>query len=109
MDTTIQNVIIEPSFTFYIPNAFTPNNDGVNDFFSGQGIFIKEYKMSIFDRWGNFIFYTEDIEKPWDGKINHGDVLAEQDTYIYTVEVTDFKKNKHRYKGIVTLVAGKPD
>jgi gliding motility-associated-like protein len=104
IDTTFKTLFIEPDFVFYIPNAFTPNDDGVNDFFSGKGVFVNTYEMSIFDRWGNSIFYSGDINKPWDGKTNHGSEIAEGDVYIYSIKITDLKKEKHIYRGVVTLV-----
>lgn len=104
IDTAYQTIIIEPDFMFYIPNAFSPNDDGINDFFSGKGTFVGVYEMAIFDRWGNLIFSSDDITKPWDGKANRGDVIAQGDVYIYSIKITDFKKRKHTYKGIVTLV-----
>ncbi|MES2394651.1 MAG: PKD domain-containing protein, partial [Bacteroidota bacterium] len=104
IDTTTQSIIIEPDFIFYIPNAFTPNDDGINDAFTGKGIFITEFEMAIFDRWGNLIYKTDDINKPWDGKANEGKEAAQADVYVYAVKVTDFKMKKHTYKGIVTLV-----
>ena len=58
----------------------------------------------IFDRWGNFIFYADDINKTWDGKANNGSETAQQDVYIYSFNITDLNKLKHTYKGIVTLV-----
>ena len=103
-DTTRQTIIVDPDFTFYIPNSFTPNEDGINDTFTGNGIFIKSFQMSIFDRWGNLIFLSEDINKPWDGRANHGSDIALQDVYVYSINVTDFKNKKHNYKGIVTLI-----
>ena len=60
--------------------------------------------MSIFDRWGNLIFYTDDIDKPWDGKANHGEEIAQADVYVYIVKIVDFNKRKRNYNGIVTLV-----
>ena len=89
---------------FYIPNTFTPDNDGMNDNFSGKGLFIKNYEMTIFDRWGNQLYRTFDIYKPWDGKTNKGNEIAPTDVYIYSIKVTDFKMKKHNYRGIVTLV-----
>lgn len=105
-DTTNQNIIIEPEFTFYVPNAFSPDNDGVNDNFIGVGNFVTEYAMSIYDRWGVLLYFTDDINKPWNGTINNGKILAKQDTYVYTIDITDFKKRKYRYRGIVSLVGG---
>ncbi|MCE9539695.1 MAG: PKD domain-containing protein [Bacteroidetes bacterium] len=104
IDTAYQTIIIEPDFMFYIPNAFSPNDDGINDFFSGKGTFVGIYEMTIFDRWGNLIFSSDDITKPWDGKANRGTVMAQADVYIYSIKITDFKKRKHIYKGIVTLM-----
>jgi gliding motility-associated-like protein len=103
VDSTYKTVTIEPEFLFYIPNAFTPNDDGINDYFSGKGVFIKDYEMIIYDRWGNLIFYTNDINKPWDGTANHGTEIAQRDVYIYTVKITDINRKKHSYKGTVTL------
>lgn len=103
-DTAYQRVTIDPDFTFYIPNAFSPNGDSINDSFNGKGIFIKEYEMRIYDRWGNMIFFTDDINKPWDGRANHGNEMAQMDVYVYLVQVTDMKRRKHNYRGIVTLV-----
>lgn len=104
IDTAYETVIIEPEFEFYIPNAFTPNDDGKNDSFSAKGVFIKQYEMMIFDRWGNLIFVSDDINKGWDGKINHGTEIALQDVYVYSITVIDFKKEEYFYKGIVTLL-----
>ncbi len=104
VDTAYQTITIEPDFLFYIPNSFTPNDDGVNDTFNGKGIFIKEYEMMIFDRWGNLIFYSDDKNKGWDGRANHGADIAQRDVYIYSIKITDFNQRKHSYKGTVTLV-----
>ena len=104
IDTAFQTVIIEPDFTFFIPTAFSPNDDGVNDTFIGRGIFINAFEMSIFDRWGNLIYRTDDMNKPWNGKANYGNELAQPDVYIYSIKIIDFKLKKYNYKGIVTLV-----
>ncbi|MGZ8550617.1 MAG: PKD domain-containing protein, partial [Chitinophagaceae bacterium] len=103
-DTAYQTVIIEPDFIFYIPNAFTPNEDGINDTFTGKGVFINEFEMYIFDRWGNLIYKTDDLNKPWDGKANNGTEIAQKDVYVYLMKVSDFKMNTHKYRGTVTLV-----
>ncbi|MES2286803.1 MAG: PKD domain-containing protein [Bacteroidota bacterium] len=104
-DTAYQTIIIEPDFLFYIPNTFTPDGDGVNDSFNGKGVFIKDYEMMIFDRWGNLIYKTTDINQPWDGKANKvSSIIAQADVYVYVINVTDFKREKHNFKGLVTLV-----
>ncbi len=104
LDTAYQTVIIEPDFIFYIPTSFSPNGDGINDVFSGKGVFIAKYEMMIFDRWGNLIYKTTDINQPWNGKGNKCNEISEGDVYVYSFTLTDFKKEVHLYKGIVTLV-----
>lgn len=104
IDTAYRNAIIEPNFLFYIPSAFSPNGDGINDSFTGKGIFIKEFEMFIHDRWGNFVFYSDDLDKSWDGTINYGTETAMQDLYIYSIKITDYTRKKHSYRGTVTLV-----
>lgn len=104
VSTTTHCVVIEPEFTFFIPNAFSPNGDGINDEFFGKGDFITDFEMSIFDRWGNLIFFADDINSHWDGKANHGKELAQQDVYVYVVKLTDNKDKKHKYQGTVTIV-----
>ncbi|MES2394660.1 MAG: PKD domain-containing protein [Bacteroidota bacterium] len=104
IDTAYQTVIIEPEFVFYIPEAFSPNGDLKNDTFSGKGLFIKEYEMLIFDRWGNLTFKTTDVNEPWDGKANKGSSIAEVDVYIYSFKITDIKNDVYFFKGTVTLL-----
>ena len=104
LDTVSRIISIEPDFVFYIPNAFSPDGDGVNDTFNGKGIFITEYQMKIFDRWGNAIFTSNDINTPWDGKVNDNSEPAQTDTYVYSIKLVDSKDRPHSYKGIVTLV-----
>ncbi len=103
-DTTNHKITIEPEFLFYIPNAFSPDGDHTNETFSGKGLFISEYNMSIFDRWGNLIYFTDTINLPWDGKANHDSEIAMRDVYIYSFKIIDVKKKKHNYIGTVTLV-----
>ena len=104
VDTTSQTIYVEPDFVFYIPNAFTPNGDEINDTFFGKGIGIIEFEMMIFDRWGNLIFFSDDINKPWDGKANNGTELAQMDVYVYSIRLLDIRLKKHKYRGSVTLV-----
>lgn len=103
-DTTSHDIIINPEFTFYIPNAFTPNNDGINDYFFGSGIGITAYDLWIFDRWGNMLFHSEDLNKGWDGKANGGKDASQIDVFVWKVELTDVFNKVHNYIGTVTLV-----
>jgi len=97
-------IVIAPEFTFFIPNAFSPNDDGTNDFFYGKGVGITKYELFVFDRWGNLIFFADEINKYWDGKANHGKDIAQQDVYVWKVKLTDVFDKKHNYIGTVTIV-----
>lgn len=101
-DTIMRPIDIGPNFTFYIPNCFTPNDDGINDTFTGKGIGIKDYKMWIFDRWGEMLYYTNDIFKGWDGSVKGHEVDGKTDVYQWKVIVTDLTNKAHYYVGHVT-------
>ncbi len=85
IDSTNQCVVIEPFYTLYIPDAFSPNGDGLNDVFKVKGGFVCGFQMYIFDRWGMQIFYTEDINKGWSGSVNGGPNIVQEDTYVYLI------------------------
>ncbi|HTB07144.1 MAG TPA: PKD domain-containing protein, partial [Bacteroidia bacterium] len=105
MDSITQCIVIEPFFTLYIPNAFSPNGDGRNDVFAPKGNYICGFQMYIFDRWGMQLFFTEDMLKGWDGTVNGGINIAQQDTYVYIINAVDCISNKkHTYIGKVSIV-----
>ena len=102
-DTIMQTPVIiidEPSL--WIPNAFTPNGDGINDFFGIYGTSVKSYHMEIYDRWGELIFQNDDYFPTWDGNY-HGKPLN-VGVYVYLVQV-DYKDGTSMFrKGDVTLI-----
>jgi gliding motility-associated-like protein len=97
---------IDPDFALYVPNAFTPNDDGNNDGFLPKGVGVDEdkFKMWIFDRWGNMIWYTDRWGKSWDGRANGGAEIAQEDVYVWMIEVYDYTGKKHKYVGHVSLI-----
>ena len=103
-DTINKNVDINPEYTFYIPNTFTPDGDGVNETFTGYGIGVKGFKMWIYDRWGEMLYYTEDIKKGWDATVKGQKNKEKEDVYTYKVIVTDLLNKQHNYTGHVTLL-----
>ncbi|MFT5921739.1 MAG: gliding motility-associated-like protein, partial [Flavobacteriales bacterium] len=70
----------------YIPNAFTPNNDGINDVFQPAAADVRDYRLTIWNRWGNLVFETENTEDFWDGSNNGSDHYAQNEVYTYRVE-----------------------
>ena len=86
----------------YIPNIFSPNNDGENDILYVRGTNIKSFYFVIFDRWGELIFETENQSKGWDGTFKGKEVDPAVFVYYYIVEFNDGKTlNNH---GNITLV-----
>jgi len=101
-DTTVNCLVIEPLFTLYIPDAFTPNGDGINDIFMAKGQYVKSFEMYIFDRWGQELFHSNDINNGWDG--TKGGTVCQQDIYVYKILVTDDRKKQHSYMGNINLI-----
>ena len=102
-----KNVVVKPDWTFYIPNAFSPNGDGLNDTFTGMGINIKSFEMWVFDRWGNLIYNCKDLTSPWIGSVNNKpgkENMAQEDVYVYKVRLKDVFGKEHIYIGGVSLV-----
>ncbi len=108
VDSVTQFVKVEPDYVFYVPNAFTPNNDGKNDSFFAQGFGIEEttdYKMLIFDRWGEKVFETATYGDGWKGtKNNSSSELPVIDTYVYKISYKDMTGKAHIRTGHVTVV-----
>ncbi len=94
-----------PKPTMYIPSAFTPNGDGINDFFGVKAEGIKQFKLQIFNRWGELVFESNDMYTLWDGTYL-GDKITSTDVYVYKVKATGINdKPLPEEKGRVTLVA----
>jgi gliding motility-associated-like protein len=85
----------------YIPNAFSPDDNGVNDFFFPNLMSVKELDFAIFNRWGQRIFYAKDVRSKWDGTYNG--VLCPEDVYIYKIKTVSVLGIKNEYVGHVTL------
>jgi len=127
-DTISKVVELIPEFEFYIPNCFTPNQDGNNEFFFGKGRGIKDYNIWVFDRWGNTIWDCHYNGKntlwdnsgqdgmpsacKWDGIVVKGGLdmngnsgqLAQEDVYVWKVKLTDIFDKMHTYIGHVSIV-----
>ncbi|HEY6160150.1 MAG TPA: gliding motility-associated C-terminal domain-containing protein [Bacteroidia bacterium] len=105
-DTIVMNVVVEEDFTFYAPNAFSPNGDGINEIFLPVGIMWEpsRFDMWIFDRWGNMIFHTSDLNKGWDGRVNGDPKIVQEDVYVWKVNVYDTHGKKHQFVGHISLI-----
>lgn len=103
-DTAIEKLLIEPHFNFYIPNAFTPGNDGKNDIFTAVGEAIDDFSMQIFDRWGELIYETSSLEKGWDGSAKNGSEISMTGVYVYNIRIKDWQGVHHKFIGKVSLL-----
>ena len=102
-DSISRNVTIYPVFYFYIPNSFTPDNDGLNDSFTGKGIGIQSFRMEIYTRWGELIFESDQIEKPWTGTYFDTNNNVPIGLYKYRINFVDEINKLHEYTGEVHL------
>jgi len=83
-------VFVEPAFSVTIPTAFSPNGDGINDSWGPVGVLqgVKGYELLIFNRWGEILFQTKDVNATWDGTYM-GDPVPEG-FYQYNMRYTDY-------------------
>ena len=102
VDSASTEIKVEPIFTYYIPNAFTPTEDNKNETFFGKGTGYKNVIMQIFNRWGEKIYEENSLNPSWDGKLNGID--CQIDVYVYQFFVTDIFDEVHLYRGKVTLI-----
>jgi len=89
-----------------VPNAFSPDGDGVNDYFFPRSLLssgLTGFKMSIFNRWGELIFQTDNLNgRGWDGKFNN--VIQPASVYVYVIDITLKNGSVQHYQGNVTLL-----
>lgn len=107
-DTAVKVVEVKNDYGLWVPNAFTPNGDGLNDefrvSFSQYGLDHSEFEMDIFDRWGEKLFSTKDISAGWNGaKYNKGDI-GKEDIYVYKIKYRTAQKEVKYKTGHVTLI-----
>lgn len=94
-------VCLEVITHIYFPNAFTPNDDGVNDFFRINGVNVQSVNLKIFTRWGVKVFETNDIAKAWDGKFNGG--LSPEGVYVAIAKGVGYDGRPFNKQMTVTL------
>ncbi len=101
-DTTCTDILATVVPLLDVPNAFTPNGDGVNDYVRVRGFGIEKMDWKIFNRWGKLVFQTGDVHEGWDGK--YKGVLQPMEVYVYVLDVTFTDGTTLRKKGDITLL-----
>jgi len=92
---------LERTLKLYVPNAFTPNGDGNNDVFIPKAIYMKDLQMTIFNRWGEIVFFTNSYTG-WDGTFKGAPATI--DSYAYAITATDIWGGETTKRGTVTLL-----
>ncbi len=95
---------LQLDLTLYIPNTFTPNNDGINDVFGAEGLGIDKFEMKIYDRWGEVIFESHDLNEKWTGNFKGGDHYTQIGVYHYVAKVSGTCTETKEVVGDVLLV-----
>jgi len=105
-DTTRQKVHVDADEIIFTPNAFSPNGDGVNDYFMpyGYGFPPTDFVLRIYNRWGQIVFVSYDINKPWDGRDMNSGEIVEQGVYVWKMWFRNLEgKLKHQVGKVVLL------
>jgi len=99
---------IEGVYILFAPNAFTPNDDGANDYFMPKGIGVEgdKFEMYIYDRWGDLIAevtgkFSDDPTIGWNGRANKGILKAQIDVYVWLIKTEDINGVRHEFLGQV--------
>jgi gliding motility-associated-like protein len=93
--------VLDEEPTLYVPNAFTPNGDSINDVFRVGATKIKEFDIIIFDRWGLKLYASNDINEGWNGYVN-GKVVSDG-TYFFLISAVGIDDKSIKKQGTVTL------
>jgi gliding motility-associated-like protein len=96
-------IYVEDIITLYVPNAFTPyNQGGRNQIFNAYGIGVHEFEFYIFNRWGEIVFETNDLTKGWNGSFKGRQV--QDDVYVWLAKATSITGKSISKTGTVTVV-----
>ncbi len=102
VDSTVVTIEVKPTSGIYVPNAFTPNSDGLNELFKVESYGILEFEAFIFDRWGQLVYKWKNVEGGWDGTYK-GD-LVQEDVYVWVVKARGIDGTHYNPKGHVSVV-----
>lgn len=105
-DSESRNLLVNESFTMYIPTGFTPDNDGLNDAWKFYGIDVDEtdFHIVVFDRWGQRVYESTDLHAAWVGDNLGGDYFVQNGVYTYLITTRSIAtKERKVIKGSVTI------
>jgi len=99
-DTIVKTIY--PPLIVYAPNAITPDGDGLNDVFKFKGMGIEQFNMMIFNRWGELLFESNDIDEGWDATYKGNPV--QNGVYIYRVRAVSYSLREYETAGSVNVL-----
>ena len=103
LESRSNTISVEKPYALYAPTAFSPDGDGINDYFNVVGQGLTNYTIEIYNRWGQMVFKSNDMSVKWDG--NFRNKKAPAGTYVYKVNSIDFGSEIRLIKsGSVSLV-----
>lgn len=103
-ETVSQNVVVHEGLSVFVPNSFTPANDGVNDGWRAEGVGVESFHLLVIDRWGEVLFETDDMERYWNGSPRGEGLSHMNDLFIYMIEVQGVCEDFERLTGTIMLV-----
>lgn len=106
VDSVQKSLLVKSDLVFYVPDVFTPNNDGDNDEFGPEGYNLEKwqsYHLKIWSQWGEIIFESTDVNHFWDGKMKSG-LMAPNDIYVWSIRIYDELGKKTHHTGTMSLL-----
>jgi len=106
-DSMCRSIYMDAEYVVYAPNAFTPDNDGDNDYWKPviRGFDTKSYELSIFNRWGDRIFFTNNPDEPWTGNVDGGEYFGQSEVYNWQLKlVAHDSTDEVFYSGSIVLI-----
>ena len=103
LESRSNTISVEKPYALYAPTAFSPDGDGINDYFNIVGQGLTDYIIEIYNRWGQMVFKSTTLDNQWDGKFQQKN--SPPGTYVYKIKTTDFGTELKLIKsGTVSLV-----
>lgn len=100
----VLSAVVHPPVQIYIPNAFTPDGDGLNDVLQFYTNGVIDFEIFIFNRWGEVVYTSTDKEQAWTGAVRNGEHYAENGAYNYLIKYTSVDGDAARLNGSVLIL-----
>ncbi|MBL7942858.1 MAG: gliding motility-associated C-terminal domain-containing protein [Flavobacteriales bacterium] len=104
-DEVVQTIVVADNFMVFVPNAFSPNQDLINDVFLPHYSYIpEEFQIFVLDRWGTIVFASSNPEEAWTGEVRNGTHYAQDGVYQWIIEAKGHDPDAIRLEGFVVVI-----